>query len=378
MSDSSRGGGAAQRATPDAADAARVECEAALADLELEIALGATLDADALAARDGLRAAVAELRAADPPPAADVWGGLERPDFGALAAADPRLTPHVTIDGKGRARVDFSSRPAARALVAAVLRAAFGVEWWVTDGALVPPVASRVEYLDVVARLLAQAAPDGVSADCAAATTPPTTPPTILDVGVGANAIYCLLAAARGWRAVGLDAVRAGLEGAAANLARNPALAPSIALRACPSPDFAAVGILPHGLRDGDPVVAATVCNPPFFESASARAATSRAGSDYGGTAAETVCPGGEVAFVGRMVAESRGLQARVTWFTAMLGRKASLSTLKRALAVLNPPPSIRVVEMRAGGGRTARWVLAWTWARGARDGHGLKRKAAH
>jgi 23S rRNA (adenine1618-N6)-methyltransferase len=368
MSDSS-GGAPAQCATADVADAADAACEAALADLELEVALGAVLDADGAAARDGLRAAVAEARERRPPPVARAWGGLGRPDFGALAAADPRLKPYVAIDSQGRARIDFSDGAATRALVAALLRAAFAVEWWVPAGALVPPVPSRVEYLDVVARLLAQVAPEGVSVGGGAETlAPPFSPPTILDVGVGANAIYCLLAAARGWRAVGLDAARAALAGAAANLSRNPALAPRITLRACPSPDFAAVGILPHGLRAGDPVVAACVCNPPFFESASARAATARASSDYGGTPAETVCVGGEVAFVGRLVEESEEFKEKIVWFSAMLGRKASLSTLKRSLAALDPAPSIRVVEMRAGGGRTARWVLAWTWwARAAR-----------
>lgn len=345
---------------------AHAACVAALADLEYELAHGATLDADVDAARRELRDAVAAT-APPPPSPAPPWGSLAAPDFAVLAARDPRLAPYVTVDAAtGRGRVDFANPAAARALVASLLAAAFSIDWWVPDGALVPPIAGRVEYLDAMARLVEQTR----GRDAATLATRP--PPLILDVGCGANLIYCLLAAARGWRAIGLDAHEAGLRGAAENLARNPRLAPSITLRASPSPDFDAVGILGHGMCDDDDspaIIDATVCNPPFFETDAARAATANARSDYGGTPAETVCQGGETAFVGRMVRDSVALRGRCVWFSAMLGRKASLKPLRAQLAALTPPPAtVRVVHMRQG--RTARWVLAWSWL-----GEGRKRK---
>ena len=341
---------------------AHAACVAALADLEYEVACGATLDADVQAARRELREAVAAT--APPPPSLPrPWGTLASPDFAALAESDARLRPFVRVGSDGRGRLDFANADAARALVCALLAASLSIDWWVPAGALVPPIAGRMEYIDAVERLVGQVAPDGVAVASADGDNdaPTTTHPLILDVGCGANLIYCLLAASRGWRAIGLDAHQAGLRGAADNLARNPRLAPSITLRAAPSPDFNAVGILQHGMRPEDPVIAATLCNPPFFEDAGARATTANSRSDYGGTPAETVCRGGEAAFVGRIVDDSVGVRGRCAWFSAMVGRKASLKPLRERLKGLTPPPAtVRVVHMRQG--RTARWVLAWSW----------------
>ena len=335
---------------------AHTACVAALADLEYEVACGAGVDADVQAARRELREAVAASAPPRPPPRP--WGTLASPDFAALAERDARLRPYVRVNSDGRGRVDFSGADAAHALVSALLAASLSIDWWVPAGALVPPISGRMEYIDAVERLLGQVAPDGV---VVASSDSASQPPLILDIGCGANLIYCLLAAARGWRAIGLDAHEAGLRGASENLARNPRLAPSITLRSAPSPDFDAVGILQHGMRDGDPIIAATLCNPPFFEDAGAQATTANARSDYGGTPAETVCRGGEAAFVGRIVDDSVGVRDRCVWFSAMVGRKASLKPLRERLKGLTPSPAtVRVVHMRQG--RTARWVLAWSW----------------
>ena len=52
-----------------------------------------------------------------------------------------------------------------------------------------------------------------------------------------------------------------------------------------------------------------TMCNPPFFESM--EEAGQNPATAFSGTAAEMVCPGGELAFVMRMVTDS--LQLKVT-----------------------------------------------------------------
>jgi 23S rRNA A1618 N6-methylase RlmF len=40
------------------------------------------------------------------------------------------------------------------------------------------------------------------------------------------------------------------------------------------------------------------------------------------GTPEEMVCPGGELAFVRRMAAESSELRGRIHWYTSMVGKK--------------------------------------------------------
>lgn len=42
--------------------------------------------------------------------------------------------------------------------------------------------------------------------------------------------------------------------------------------------------------------------------------------------------PGGELAFVRRMIADSQQLRGRVHWYTSMLGKKASLKRLRTEL----------------------------------------------
>ncbi len=59
------------------------------------------------------------------------------------------------------------------------------------------------------------------------------------------------------------------------------------------------------------------MCNPPFFSSLAEAGANP--GTACGGTSVEMVCPGGELAFVRRMVHDSRALGKRVHWYTTMV-----------------------------------------------------------
>lgn len=72
------------------------------------------------------------------------------------------------------------------------------------------------------------------------------------------------------------------------------------------------------------------------------------------------VTPGGETAFVARMIAESVPLGQRVRWFTAQLGKLGSVATVVAELKK-------RGVKNWAIGelvqGRTKRWVVGWSWA---------------
>lgn len=150
---------------------------------------------------------------------------------------------------------------------------------------------------------------------------------------------------------------------------------------------------------DDDEWFDATVCNPPFFSSAAERAETASgfAAGAWGGTDAEVVFPaGGEAAFVAAMIRESCArefeLGRRVGWFTVFLGKKATLRSMvallrgetgaaagagagaATAAATSEPPPfllrplgtprrpALRWRALDEHGGRTTRWVLAWSW----------------
>jgi 23S rRNA (adenine1618-N6)-methyltransferase len=338
------------------------------------------------------------------------------PDFAALARHHPPLAPFLrrgaaAAASAARASLDFSDAAACRALTAALLKVDYGVEWALPAGHLAPPVTVRANYVHWLQDLLALAPPpapgvvvsedgaekvvvggggagNGAGRGPAALSPPALTGPGIvgLDIGTGASLIYPLLGAAvAGWRFVAVDVTRAALAGAAANRAANPRLAPLLELRAArpqpaqraalgadaalgddedpsstPAVSLPLPGVLAAALRPGERF-AFSMCNPPFFESAAEAGANPA--TAYGGTPAEVAFPGGEAAFVASMVEDSFRLGEAVHWYTTMVGKKATLKAM-RAMLTARGARTVRTAEFAQG--RTARWGLAWSLARGA------------
>eukprot|EP00798_Chlamydomonas_sp_ICE-L_P024671 gene24671-10301_t len=147
----------------------------------------------------------------------------EEPDFTALAVQYPNLAKFVSKgpDGRdhfdytslegtktltatltqsesksyyGRAHFDYTSWEGTKTLTATLLHSDFGVEWSLPEGHLVPPVTNRANYIHWLNDLLLLSSPSGLET------------PRGLDIGCGANFIYCLLGAAvYGWEMVGAD-----------------------------------------------------------------------------------------------------------------------------------------------------------------------------
>lgn len=123
-----------------------------------------------------------------------------------------------------------------------------------------------------------------------------------------------------------------------------------------------------------------TMCNPPFYASAQAMQTSAKlkvlpANAACTGTYGEMIYDGGgEVGFVGQMIEESLAIRnpnashqiarasrrARRTWYTSMLGLKASVETLVHKLKANNFNNWL-VTELLQG--ETRRWVLAWTFS---------------
>jgi len=189
----------------------------------------------------------------------------------------------------------------------------------------------------------------------------------VLDVGVGANAIYPLIGQREyGWSFVGSDVDTTALASAARILAANPGLGEAIVLRRQLDRSAIFTGIVKAGERFD-----LTLCNPPFHGSMrEVREAselkwrklgrdTTRPLRNFGGQSSELWCEGGEAGFIRRMITESADLADQIRWFTALVSSSATLPAVHRALRHAEAR-DIRTVPM-AQGQKQSRFV-AWTF----------------
>lgn len=281
-------------------------------------------------------------------------------DFARLTAASPALAAWVAPNRFGSESIDFANPAAVKALNQALLLDAYDLKYWdLPPGYLCPPVPGRSDYLHHLADLLA--------GNEVAIAIPRGATTAILDIGVGANCIYPLLGASEyGWRFVGTEVDPVAVRWARQLVARNPALAKLIECRLQSSATECFRGMLRSGEH-----FAATMCNPPFHASAQAAvaghqrkrqnlarggAASSR-GQNFGGTARELWCPGGELAFIRRMIRQSVAVRGQCRWFTTLVSRSDHLPRLESTLHEVNAS-DVRTIPM-AQGQKQSR-ILAW------------------
>ncbi|MEN9842009.1 MAG: hypothetical protein RL376_1809, partial [Verrucomicrobiota bacterium] len=269
------------------------------------------------------------------------------------------LRPHP-IEGD---TIDFARPDAVFALNRALLLHHYGLTYWeLPPGALCPPIPGRADYLYQLASLLKS--------------QPPATaePIRALDIGTGASCIYPILGArAFGWRFVATDINPDSIAWARRLIAANPTLAGQIECRHQPDPASIFKNIALPGER-----FTLSLCNPPFHASAAeadagtrrklrnlgaiagSRDTTGRPVLNFGGRAHELWCPGGELAFVGRLIAESATRPGLCQWFTSLVAKSAHLPMLQ-ARAESAGAAEVRVLGMRHGQKHSR--ILAWRFA---------------
>nr|GAT59286.1 S-adenosyl-L-methionine-dependent methyltransferase [Mycena chlorophos] len=243
-----------------------------------------------------------------------------RPDFAQLAEAYPPLKPCL-IEVRTSFTLDFKNEVSQRRLTEALLHRDFGLTVQVPANRLCPPVPNRLNYIlwieDIVNAL-------GLQAE----------PVYGLDIGTGASAIYPLLGCKTkaSWTFLATDIDSFSLQSARNNIERND-LQERIRLfqTTAEAPIFAPL----H--RDPALSVTFTMCNPPFYSSHddvnnSAEAKEFEPNAVCTGADVEMITPGGEVAFIRRMLEESARIGTRCRWYTSMLGKMESLSEVVRTL----------------------------------------------
>ncbi len=279
-----------------------------------------------------------------------------RYDMNALCESCPALREFITETPTGEPTVNFADPQAVKTLNKALLAHFYDVaQWDIPDGYLCPPVPGRADYIHHLADLLAEGNNGTVPAQA-----------TILDIGTGSNLIYPLIGVHEyGWRFTGSEVDPQAFANATAIINGNPGMARAIRLRRQKEASAIFAGVI-HKNEQYD----ATLCNPPFHDSAeSARAGSERkrrnlgqeanAALNFGGQQQELWCEGGEVAFIKKMIAESAQFARQVKWFTTLVSRGENLPPLYRALTDVG---AVKVVKKEMAQGQKQSRFIAWTF----------------
>ncbi|MEB5749230.1 23S rRNA (adenine(1618)-N(6))-methyltransferase RlmF [Leclercia adecarboxylata] len=279
-----------------------------------------------------------------------------RYDMNALCESCPALREFITQTPTGEPTVNFADPQAVKTLNKALLMHFYGVtQWDIPDGYLCPPVPGRADYIHHLADLLAEGNNGVAPAEA-----------TLLDIGTGSNLIYPLIGVHEyGWRFTGSEVDPQAFANATAIINGNPGMSRAIRLRRQKEASAIFTGII-HKNEQYD----ATLCNPPFHDSAeSARAGSERkrrnlgqaanAALNFGGQQQELWCEGGEVAFITKMIAESAQFARQVKWFTTLVSRSENLPPLYRALTDIG---AVKVVKKEMAQGQKQSRFIAWTF----------------
>lgn len=284
----------------------------------------------------------------------------ERYDFPSLIASHPALVKFVSQNKYGDLSIDFADPKAVKELNRALLKHFYQIaEWDIPSGYLCPPIPGRADYLHYLAELLSESnsgkLPTGEKIN-------------VLDIGAGANCIYPLLGnSIYNWKFIGSEIDPKALDAAQDNLYANPQFRGKVTLRLQQNPKEILTGILKP-----DDVFDLIICNPPFHESQeAARAGSSRKVKNlkgkvgkkvtlnFGGQSNELWCEGGELAFIQKMIQESKIFKFNCFWFTSLVSKEEHLRELVLALKKVRVADR-KIIQMIHGNKKTR--FIAWTF----------------
>jgi 23S rRNA (adenine1618-N6)-methyltransferase len=269
-------------------------------------------------------------------------------DFEALCLSLPELSAYVKKNKYQSNSIDFSNPSAVKALNRALLKYFYQIDFWdIPSGYLCPPIPSRADYIHHVAELIKI-----------------NNAVKILDVGIGANCVYPLIANREyNWQVVGSDIDETALENAQKIIQENH-LEKAIKLKLQKNKNSFFDGII-----GPDDFFHLTICNPPFHSSAQeARAGSERKNRNlkikkdnlnFGGANNELWSEGGEVAFISKMIHESEKYKEQVQWFSSLVSKSTTLPLMYDELKKLNIV-KVRTLDMSQGQKKSR--ILAWSF----------------
>ncbi|KAI9833918.1 MAG: hypothetical protein M1819_003427 [Sarea resinae] len=252
-------------------------------------------------------------------------------DFASLALQSAAFSKHLKSNGQ----LDFSDPEAVQQLTKSLLKRDFGLDIELPDDRLCPPVPNRLNYILWLQDLL----------DTTSDEYTDQYDPEREVIGLDMYGLFYI--------------DDENLQYAKSNVAKNNLTSRIKLLKTtAEGPLFPLDEI---GIESLD----FTMCNPPFYKSndelvSSAKEKKRPPLSACTGAEVEMVTPGGEVAFVGRMISESFTLRSRIGWYSSMLGKLSSVSAIIDKLKEVGVT-NWAVTEF-VQGSKTKRWAVGWSW----------------
>jgi len=281
----------------------------------------------------------------------------ERYDLKRLAKHYSTLQEYIVLNTSGEKTIDFSSSSAVYELNKAMLLADFKLnDYHLPTGYLIPPIPGRLDYLLYVRDFLLEKFNITEDSELRG-----------LDIGTGANGIYCVLGVQHfNWTMVGAESDAKATEIAKANMQHTKGLQDKVQIRHQENKSFLFKNILQSNEQFDF-----TVCNPPFHSSreealkGSLRKLKNLAGAihkndvllNFEGQANELWCNGGEALFIKRLIKESILFKDQVKVFTSLVAKTDNLVKIEKQLK--KSKANYQVINMSQGNKKN-RLVLWW------------------
>lgn len=278
-------------------------------------------------------------------------------DLEFLIQSCSELAPFVILNKYQVKSVDFFNPEAVKMLNKALLKAYYQIDHWdIPAGYLCPPVPGRADYIHHIADLLGESNRLNI---------PLGNKVKGLDIGVGANCIYPIIAFSEyQWQFVGSDIDQKAIDSSNKIILSNPKLRDKISIRLqSNSKDIFKSIIRENELFDF------TICNPPFHSSkAEARSSANRKLKNlkakkrvlnFAGQSNELWYDGGEYGFLKEMIGQSKEFTNSVMWFTCLVSKE---SNLKKVYVLLNNvnAKKVKTIPMETGNKKSR--IVAWSF----------------
>tara|TARA_B110001469_G_scaffold100341_1_gene97626 strand:+ start:302 stop:1186 length:885 start_codon:yes stop_codon:yes gene_type:complete len=281
----------------------------------------------------------------------------DRYDLKRLAIHHPQLQEHIVLNPSDEETIDFSNSAAVYELNKAMLLADFKVEKYeLPMGYLIPPVPGRLEYLLLIREFFSEQ----FNID-------KNTKLRGLDIGTGANGIYCILGLQHfNWTMVGAECDANSVEIAKANMQHTKSLKNKIEIRHQENKSFLFKNIIKT-----DEQFDFSVCNPPFHTSKEdafrgSQRKINNLGREFDkkevtlnfeGQANELWCNGGEALFIKRLIKESIAFKNQVKVFSTLVSKTDSLASIDKQLKKAKANSYVLPMDL---GNKKSRIVLWW------------------